>query len=128
MFLYKNKSKLVRVKLKSFIFPYYLLRPKNLILYNWYYVTGICQFRDHCKFGGHSIGSKDKKGNIFDEEKCARSVRQMIPKARFRGATFNKQSGICYAGTGKKDVYKRLKSRCCIFPGNNSSYLLTFIF
>ena len=73
--------------------------------------------------------SKRRKrvGPTKDENECARLVRDKKPDAL--GAT-RYRSGSCLAVYGTTRIYGAHShgARCCIFLGNNSSYLLTFIF
>ena len=100
------------------------LIPGNLlIIYNWCYITEICQFSD-CYISG---GSDISVGSVgpFAEEKCARLVKKEKPDAL--GAT-SYSYGNCKAEYGTKIISAFRSVRCCLFPGNISSCLLIFIF
>jgi len=98
------------------------LRPKDLIIYNWYYITGNCKFSD-CTI---QVGNYYNLGATSGDEECASLVREKRPDAL--GVTRYKSGGNnCYAEYGTK-IISSFNARCCIFPGNNSSYLLTFVF
>ena len=94
----------------------------NLNIYNWYYITDICQF-SNCYIHG---GSETMVGSANGEQECARLVRKTKPDAL--GVTkYGYSSRNCVAEYGTK-MGQTSSIRCCLFPGTTSSCWLIFMF
>ena len=82
----------------------------NLIIYNWYYITEICQFSNCHIYGGSEVNV----GSANGEQECAQMVKITKPDAL--GATLYSGIRSCWAEYGTK-IGKKSITRCCLFSG-----------